>query len=137
MRKDWDDVANGLRAAALKAIDEAGSLIIALVVDAMLQWAEDKSVRVVVEGALRVLLINFHEVGAFPLIRPTLSCTLITGFLRPSKKQQKSNKKATGEQQTRRQDCVGQAENRSSLITTSSKNDFESLKTPPVTIFWV
>ena len=41
MRSDRDDVANCLLEVALKAIDEAGSLSIVLLVDAMLQRPEE------------------------------------------------------------------------------------------------
>lgn len=40
MRKDWDDVAKARRGAMLKPIDEAESLIMVLVVEAMLHELE-------------------------------------------------------------------------------------------------
>lgn len=46
---EGDEVAKDLREAALKAIDEVGSRIIALVIEAMLQRAEERRVTVMVE----------------------------------------------------------------------------------------
>jgi len=54
VRKDRDDVANGRREAALRPIDEAGSLIIARVVDAMLQCRVERWGAVAVEEVLRI-----------------------------------------------------------------------------------
>jgi hypothetical protein len=42
VRKDFDEVANDRRAAAVKPIEEAGSLIMALVVAAMLPGIEKR-----------------------------------------------------------------------------------------------
>jgi hypothetical protein len=70
VRKDRDDVAKGRHEAALKPIDEAGSLIIALVVDAMLQRRVERWEAVVVEEVLRIFvdLRRFQAYRRDPLL---------------------------------------------------------------------
>jgi hypothetical protein len=68
---DGDDVVKDLREAALKAIDEAGSLIIALVVEAMLQRAEERMATVVVEEGAENLVDQFSR-ASFPASAPLL-----------------------------------------------------------------
>jgi hypothetical protein len=53
-RMEGDDVAKDLREAALKAIDEVGSRIIALEVEAMLQRAEERRVTLWSRRVLRI-----------------------------------------------------------------------------------
>jgi hypothetical protein len=68
---EGDEVAKDLREAALKAIDEVGSRIIALVVEAMLQRAEERRVTVVVEKSAENLADQFSR-ASFPASAPLL-----------------------------------------------------------------
>jgi hypothetical protein len=68
---EGDDVAKDLREAALKAIDEVGSRIIALEVEAMLQRAEERRVTVVVEESAENLADQFSR-ASFQASAPLL-----------------------------------------------------------------